>query len=78
MRNHTLDAMIENILNKNQHIIEGMQGIADRYEAGDFYGISEDCTTVIRDIQDALSCNYMAAGNFFAAEMRTRHNINVD
>lgn len=80
MNNISLDRMIETILSdhaKGPDIRSGMQNVADRYKAGDFYGISEDCVAVVWDIADVFSCTYFQASNFFAAEMRKRYQINV-
>jgi hypothetical protein len=80
MNNISLDRMIETTLTrhvKGPGIRSGMQNVADRYAAGDFYGISEDCTSVVWDIADVFACNYFQASNFFAAEMRKRYQINV-
>lgn len=79
--NISLDAMIEATFDRHpqgKDALEGMQAIHDRYKAGDFYGISNDCADVVRIIQDVFACDYFAASRFFAAEMRNRYQINVD
>jgi len=76
---NTLDKMIQDILNyRGKDVLEGMQNVADRFNARDFDGIAEDCNDVVRDIQDVFACDYFAASKFFAAEMRARYSINVE
>lgn len=74
----TLTKMIQAILtDRGQHILEGMQHIAERYAVKDFDGISSECDGVVWDISALFVCSRSEASNFFAAEMRERHNINV-